>query len=318
MRLVLEVRLPMRAASRVLKMVSDILELGDKTPHWTTGRLWLQRAGLYELMKSLEPALDWIWLIDHSVQIGQEKCLVILGIRASMLPPAGTSLRFEDLSLVSLVLRKSWTQAEVGEALEDAVCRTGVPRAIVSDHGVDVAGGVSLFQDQHPETDDLYDFKHKAACLLKHRLEKNPRWQEFQSQLNSTRSKIQQTEMGFLTPTAQKSKAKFMNLNDHLNWGQNILDLLESPHPKVLEHVTHERLIEKLGWVNEFRPDIQEWYEWQQIVNRMLKFVNEQGLYRKAIRDLKQELPKTYQFETSQKLASELLDFINAESATAV
>ena len=38
---------------------------------------------------------------------------------------------------------------------------------------MDVAGGVTLFQQRHPETIDLYDAKHKAACLLKAQLEKN-------------------------------------------------------------------------------------------------------------------------------------------------
>jgi hypothetical protein len=43
----------------------------------------------------------------------------------------------------------------------------------------DLTGGVALFQRAHPETVELDDIKHKAACLLKARLEKSPRWQAF-------------------------------------------------------------------------------------------------------------------------------------------
>lgn len=313
-RLVVEARLSLRAASRVLTLISEMLGRDDKVPHWTTGRIWLQRMGHAELTMPLTKSQDWAWLIDHSVQIGQEKCLVILGIRLCDLPAPGTSLRHADLTLVALVLRTSWTRAEVHAELEAAVARTGVPRVIVSDHGVDVAGGVSLFQEQHPQTADIYDFKHKAACLLKHRLEKNPRWKEFQTELNSTRAKIQQTELGFLTPTAQKSKARFMNLQDHLKWAGHILDILQNPPAAVLAQVTLERLREKLGWVEGFREEVREWAEWQQIVDSLGAFINQHGLYSGTVRDLQPGLPAQYQYASSRQLATELLDFVKAES----
>ena len=71
---------------------------------------------------------DWAWLVDHSVQIGQEKCLVILGIRLRDLPERGECLQHTDLHLVALVPRKSWTRQEVDEELEAASQRTGIPR----------------------------------------------------------------------------------------------------------------------------------------------------------------------------------------------
>jgi hypothetical protein len=173
-------------------------------PHWTTGRLWLLRLGHAVLTAAKTKADDWAWLIDHSVQVGQEKCLVILGIRLRDLPPAGQCLTHTDLQLLALVPRKSWTRQEVDDQLEALARQSGVPRVIVDDHGVDLSGGVGFFRERHPQTVEMYDAKHKAACLLKARLEKNPRWQDFQKLLTQTRCAIQQTEMGFLTPPAPK------------------------------------------------------------------------------------------------------------------
>ena len=45
--------------------------------------------GYYKLHRPKEQASDWVWIIDHSNQIGKEKCLVILGVRVSQLPPPG-------------------------------------------------------------------------------------------------------------------------------------------------------------------------------------------------------------------------------------
>src|SRR5262249_25609608 len=70
-------------------------DLPEAAPSWYTGRLWLLRVGYYKLTRPKEQAPDWVWIIDHTVQMGVQKCLVILGIRLSVLPPPGTCLRHE-------------------------------------------------------------------------------------------------------------------------------------------------------------------------------------------------------------------------------
>ena len=46
-----------------------------------TGRLWLLRLGLYELTRPKEKADDWVWIVDHTIQISSLKCLLIVGCR---------------------------------------------------------------------------------------------------------------------------------------------------------------------------------------------------------------------------------------------
>ena len=133
-------------------------------------------------------AEDWAWLVDHLVQIGQDKCLVILGIRLAALP--GTALVASDLELIALVPRPSWTAPEVDATLQTAVAEAGVPRVIVDDHGGDRTGGVRLFQKRHPETLEVDAIGHKAACVLERRLESDPRWPEFHWQVGPTRCAI--------------------------------------------------------------------------------------------------------------------------------
>lgn len=66
-------------------------------PTWSCGRLWLLRLGYYKLTRAKEQGTDWVWIIDHTVQIGSDKCFVILGIRLGSIPPAGTCIRHEDV-----------------------------------------------------------------------------------------------------------------------------------------------------------------------------------------------------------------------------
>jgi hypothetical protein len=300
----------LRGGARVLGIIAEACGLFLEVPHWTTGRLWLMRLGHAMLTMPLEEADDWAWVADHSVQIGQEKCLAILGVRLEDLPPPGQCLQHTDMHLVALVPRTSWTRAEVAEVLEQAVERTGVPRVIVDDHGVDLHGGVRIFQERHHCTKEIYDIKHKAACLMKQRLEKDARWQAFQRQVGQTRCAVQQTEMAFLTPPAPKPKARFMNLQPQLEWAEGVLDILRRPPATVLQWVSPQRLQVKLGWLNEFSSTIAEWSHWQQVVNVAVEHVNRHGISGRTAGALDREMPRPFVHRSTEELANELVSFV--------
>lgn len=304
----------LRGGERVLALIAEVCELTIDIPHWTTGRMWLLRLGHARLTMPLEHADDWAWLVDHSVQIGQEKCLAILGIRLRDLPPPEDCLQHRHMQLIALVPRTSWTRPEVAEALEQATARTGVPRVIVSDHGVDVHGGVQIFQEQHPETAEIYDIKHKAACLLKHRLQKDPRWAEFQTRVGQTRCAVQQTELGFLNPPAPKPKARFMNLQPQLEWAEGVLDVLRDPPARVLQWTTAERLQQKLGWLTEHAEAVAEWSSWQQVTNIAVEHVNRHGISGTTAKQLRREFPRRFSHETAAALAKELVGFVSKQA----
>jgi hypothetical protein len=310
LRLVLDGGVSLRGVSRVLVVMGEAFGLALDVPHWTTIRLWLMRLGHAELTVPLKKADDWAWLADHSVQIGNDKCLAIVGIRLRDLPKPGACLEHRDLHLIALVPSESWTKQDVDCAFEEAAKRTGLPRVIVTDHGADLYGGVQLFQERHPQTAEIYDVKHKAACLLKHRLEKNPRWQEFHGKVGTTRCAVQQTELAFLTPPAPKLKARFMNLQTHLEWAEGVLTILRDPPAEVQEWTNAERLQAKFGWLKDFAAPLREWSEWQVVVNSTVEFVNRQGVYRGMGRALRQQLPRKFAHDSSRKLAKELILFV--------
>ena len=307
----------LRGVPRVLVVIAEAFGWDLEVPHWTTGRLWLMRLGHALLTQPLEQADDWAWLVDHSVQIGPEKCLVILGIRLQNLPEPGHCLTHHALQLIALIPQASWTQPEVDEALEAAVERTGMPRVIVDDHGVDLHGGVTLFQARHSVTAEIYDLKHKAACLLKGRLAKDERWQAFQTQLGQSRCAIQQTELGFLVPPAAKAKARFMNLQPQLAWAEGVLGLLPAIPTAIQQWVTPERLQEKLGWLKDFAEPVAEWSEWQQVVNIAVEFVACQGVCRGIGAGLRAAWPRRFSHESSATLAKELADFAATQARRA-
>ncbi len=310
----------------MIETISEALGLGLDVPHWTSGRLWLMRLGHAMLTADKPPADDWAWLIDHSVQIGQEKCLVILGIRLADLPPRGQCLRHQDMELIELAPAKSWTRSQVDAALEKAADTAGhVPRVIVDDHGVDLHGGVELFRRRHRQTSEgkasaveIYDAKHKAACLLRHLLENNPRWQAFTSHIGQSRCAVQQTELAFLTPAAPRPKARFMNLGPQLAWGRRVLAILRQPPASLAEPAAVERLKQKLGWIEGFADELIEWSQCQQVVDAAVKLVNTQGIYRGLAKRLSRQFSQLDALgDSARELATRLVEFVAAQESRA-
>ena len=64
--------------------------------------------------------------------------------------------------------------------------------------------------------------KHYAANVLERILQQDDRFSQFISHLGSTRSAIQQNELSHFTPPSQKAKARFMNLEPTLRWGEMV------------------------------------------------------------------------------------------------
>jgi len=79
-----------------------LYQLSGTSPSWFAGRLWLLRVGYYKLTRPKEQAQDWVWMVDHTMQLGVEKCLVILGLRLSTCPVPGRGLRHEDVEPLAL------------------------------------------------------------------------------------------------------------------------------------------------------------------------------------------------------------------------
>jgi hypothetical protein len=278
--------------------------------HWTTGRFWLLRVGLAALLRLKPIADDWAWMVDHSIQIGQTKCLVILGVRLSDLPE-GRALCHEDMELIALEPMKNSTKETVAVCLENSVAQTGVPRVILDDHGADLHGGVEIFRQRYTETTEVYDIKHKSACLLKGRLEKDERWKQYVSQLAQTKCALQQTDLAHLVPPSQRSKARFMNLSELVNWGQKTLALVDNCPLKV----SAERVEAKLGWLKEYRNELREWSEMHAVIGTTLDFVRYHGLYVGAGSDLTIALPAGT--GRADELRAELIDFVTRESSKA-
>ncbi|MDB5334822.1 MAG: uncharacterized protein JWN70_441 [Planctomycetaceae bacterium] len=316
-KLVIQGCVPLSGVGRVLKILGEALGLVWPEVHYTTGRSWILRNGLSALRQRLEQAADWIWIADHSVQIGKTKLLVIVGLRASRQPAVGQALRTSDLQLIALEPMECSTALRVHEVFRRAALRTGCPQAIVSDHGADLLGAVRLWIADHPVTVEIYDVAHQLAALLKDRLQAHSHWAGFVRELTRAKLKMVQTDVAGLIPPRLREKARFMNIKPLIVWGLKMLRLLKrSRLDGPVAGITPQRLAEQLGWLEEFELALREWQEWLRLIESTLQIIRTQGYTAETPHLRDQQICLPPQFPSTAEFNSTVGAFVAATSHT--
>lgn len=299
-----------------MQVIFDALHIPQACPSWFAGRLWLLRLGYYKLMRPKVQAKDWVWIVDHTVQLGDDKCLVILGVRLCDLPSADGCISHADMEPIELAPVKKSNGEVVYQQLEQAAAKTGIPRAILSDHGTDLNAGVEKFCQQHPDTSAFYDIKHKTAALLKREFNQDPDWNRFTQLATQTKLQVQQTALAALSPPNQKTKARYMNVDILVHWAQIMMTFLDTPQA-ARKPIFEEKVIEeKLGWVRSFRSQLKDWSELFEMLTAIESFIRHKGFYQGVYLELEKHLlPLQAQTERTQRLRHELMAFVIEQEA---
>lgn len=307
--LVLDAGVSMRGAAASLALVSSRFGLDVEMPSFGAVRSWLLRVGCYALTCVL-PMGDWALLIDHTVQIGPCKLLVILGCPQSAAALGERPLRQSDLHLVGLSLMEHSRDETVAAELEQAKARVGTVRQIVSDNGSDLNGGVALFQQKHAGVAHVHDVAHVAANVLKQRRNRDASWPAFVAQLAQAGAKVRQTREAYLRPPTVRAKARFMNVAPTLRFASRVLTLLDTGKASV-------RTEESYGWLREERVALANWQSEQAVVESALTHLRTHGISQTAAEKLDAVWSKLDWTPGAREVAARLRTAVRVEGAQA-
>ncbi len=311
----LDCRGSLRGASLATGLINRLLGGEQEVPSPTSVRSWLLRVGLHQLQRPLEKADDWVWIMDHTVQIGEIKCMIIVGFRLSdWQQQEDRTLTYEDVELIGLWPVRTSTGEIVNGQLESAIGRTGLPQLIISDDGRDLHRGLSLFQEQHSEVVWIYDIKHKTASLLKRELEGDPLWTAFAKRANQMKRQVHQTELAFSNPPQQRGKARYMSVDKLVAWGVKVLKWLDEPRPTGRE-LALDRIEEKLGWLRDYREPLRCWEQAMQVIETVETFVRREGHHAESAAQLRERLPRVDTDSLAARLREKLLEFMKTQAS---
>jgi hypothetical protein len=314
--LVLDAACSLRAASAVMRLLRRFLPALERTPTYNAGQMWLLRVGLFELLRPKEAADDWVWITDHTIQVGVQKCLLVVAVRLSTWEAEQRPLELKDLRFIALEPVEKSDGAVVHQQLTKMMKTTGiVPRSILSDEGTDLKGGVEAFCAEHKSTVRTLDIAHQTANLVKHELEKDGRWSEFNRQAGLAKQRLAQTPLAHLLPPTPRPKARYMNLDELVRWGQRAQHYLDDPIPVAGQAVDRAALQAKLGWLADHRSALEEWRQVMAVVCAGRDYVRTKGYHRRAARELRPLVAAPAQTPMSRRVAARLLRFVRAQSA---
>ena len=320
-----------RATARALSIMSFMFP-SQTTPSANGGQLWMLRMGLYELRRPKESATDWVWMIDHTIQAGQGKCLVVVGFRLSAWrekiavavaqdPQAVVALEQRDLSVWMLERVSSSSGAVVHEQLERLSQATGiVPMSLLSDQGADVRTGSEQFcAVPNRSTTLVHDISHAVANALKRQLAHCPRWAQFMADASLCKTQIRQTGCAFLMPPELKAKSRWMNLDPLVKWSRRVLEFLRNPGvalERAQVTVTVATVEQKMGWIRSHAESIAEWTRLLEAAATILKYIRQHGYHRAAPAELQHQLQHVTS-APARAMIEEVQEFVQTQSTRA-
>lgn len=315
LRLVLNAASSLRCVSSSLEELALDLPFGGRVPTPACHRWWLLRLGLFELTRPKEQANDWIWIVDHTIQIGTKKCLLIVGFRLSEWEPKRGPLAHQDLQTITLEPVETSNGEVVFGQLKDAELKTGIPRAIVSDGCSDLKTGLQKYTDLRPQTAAIYDIKHKAAAVLKAELEADPRWKAFSLAIGHSRASAAQTRLACLLSPTLKMKARYMNLEKLVAWATNMLRLLADPRTDL--RFSETQLEQVFGWLRDYVPAITEWQATLEVIEMVTDYIRQHGYHRGAAANMRNIILPVPSSSAAERVAEKLFSFVETQSAVA-
>lgn len=322
LRVVLNCAVGFRGAAAVLQVAALLFPTDEQAPSPNGGQMWLLRLGLYMLSRPKEPADDWVWIIDHTIQIGPLKCLIVVGVRLSAWevkranPEQSSALAHPDLSIW---LIKPMTRSDgnaVRDELQDLSQKTGViPCEILSDCGADLEKGIRLFCADRP-TRRVKDVAHAAANAVKQELNGNAQWESFLREASHAKAKMRQTKFAFLLPPELKAKARWMNLDALVTWSRKASGFVQAPRPVPGVSWEDDELEEAMGWIRAYQEPLAAWSLMLEVVATVLTYVRSHGYHSHAKQELQIELSSfmAHAETPAGRVAKRLIAFVEQES----
>ena len=265
------------------------------------------------MAKPKQIANDWALLLDHTIQVGTTKVLIVLGLRLSQLP-VGRPLSFQDVEPIRILPMETSNQDVIFQVLEEIREDLGEIRLLSSDEGSDLKAGCNGFVETYPETVYISDIAHKLANLLQAELKNDAAWNDLMTKAALARTKYQQTVMGYATPPNQRSKARYMNAEILVSWAMKVIAAMESGR---LEGEEQRKIFEAFGWVYGLRESIREFHELCELISLTNHVIRCHGIHTETEERLSQLLKAIPRSDRAKKFCENILAFVSLQSAKA-
>jgi hypothetical protein len=294
--LVVEAVVSYRSIPRILDLfrTNTVLGLGW-VPHFTSVINWTLRLGL-GLLNQVKPISQaWLAIIDHSIDIGTKKALVVLRVRVDALATRGGAIQLQDCECIGLKVCEKVNGESIALDLGAIFAQAGNPLAIINDGDYTLRKGVRLYSKKQTVTiPAIEDIGHVMANALKSQFEKTAPYKRFTAVIAQGANCLRQTDMAFLIPPKLRSKGRFQSISTLGKWGSKMLDVF-AIKGRAKKGSLLARLRTALPGFLKLKPFIQQFASTTKVVSQVLEVLKNRGLNQTSYEQchqLAKELPQ--------------------------
>lgn len=145
-----------RTLSKIMKVLAQYMVVPVMS--YNSIKRWMLLYGYHQLKKDkIKKEGDNVFINDFSIQLGKEKCLLLLRGSLSQMREQGFNLSHNQVEVVDLQVVKKSDNKLVTSSLETASSKVGKPKQIVADGGSDIKKGNEVFCANNPGVIYTYD-----------------------------------------------------------------------------------------------------------------------------------------------------------------
>jgi len=195
---------------------------GKRSPSYSSIRIWVCKLGKYRIENQEFSQENWLYWIDESIHIGNEKILLVLGLPQKELD-FQTGLRLSKLRILHMEVSTQWTGDKIAVIIENL--RKKFPLAyVVSDEGNNLKKSYALAHALH-----IADCTHVLSKGIEKCYKDQDIFKEFCLWAGDLRRKwsLTRAKKSYLPPN-QRSKVRFANLFPLVKWAKKQIDKWET------------------------------------------------------------------------------------------
>lgn len=291
-----------RSIPRILQLLhaNTSLTLGW-IPHFTSVINWTLRVGLGLLLQVKPLRTSGAAIIDHSIDIGTKKVLVVLRVSMAALSQRGSAIQLQDGECIGVTVSETVNGETLSQDLEKIFNRAGLPAVIIKDNDSTLQKGVRLWSEKQENSIPVRaDLGHLMATALKPQFEKATAYQQFISLLNQGANHLRQTDLAFLIPPKLRLKGRFQSINQLAKWGEPRL-LVFAVKGRAKQGSLLARLRTAMPGFWLLKPFLTRFAKTTKVVSPVMEILKQKGLEQNSYEiceQLSEELPKHSKVKT--------------------
>lgn len=291
-----------RAIVKAIEILADLtVGLVDNVPSYNTIDNWTRKCGLDELKNTPESLkdIDYAAIMDECMMIGSEKLLPFLAVPAQHL---GRPLQLSDVKVIGFNVKSGWNAETAHKALDSNIKTIGKnPEYVITDNDSKMRKAVTL-------SDYVWhrDISHTLAMFMERVYKKDADFVEFNKKVATCKKQFCMKEDTYLQSPSQRTKARFMNLSDTVNWASAMLRVFDK---------LSENEQEIFSFIPQYASFIEELKEMVSCVHTIESEMKHNGLSKKTIAICKKHVAVTVMRgnDRMREVGQQILDYLMEE-----